>query len=112
MEPADSALDALRALLRVLDGNEKRIDFVRRRAAEIEKLREQGYTWRQILATEERPLIVDVLGQNMALLNEVGGRFRREEARQMQAEGVKTEEIADLLGVTPAHVEAMLESGT
>ena len=112
MAHEDSALDALRALVQVLDANEERTRYVRSRAEQIESLLQQGYTWQQILSTEERPLIIDVLGQSMALLNEVGGRFRREEARCMLAEGVKDEEIADLLGVTLDHVHVMLEGRT
>ena len=109
MAHEDSALDALRALVQVLDANEERTQYVRRRAEQIESLLRQGYTWQQILSTEERPLIIDVLAQSMALLNEVGGRFRREEARCLVGEGVKEQEIADLLGVTVDHVQAMLE---
>ena len=112
MPHEDSALDALRALVAVLDANEERNRYVRGRATQIELLLQQGYTWQQILSTEERPLIIDVLGQSMALLNEVGGRFRREEARCLVAEGVKEQEIADLLGVTLDHVRAMLEGRT
>jgi hypothetical protein len=105
----DSALEALRALMKVLDGNDERNRYVRARAEQIEALRAQGYTWQQVLATEERPLIIDVLSQSMALLNEVGGRFRREEARNLITEGMKEEDIADLLGVTTDHVQAMLD---
>ena len=112
MAHEDSALDALRALVQVLDANEERTQYVRSRATQIESLLEQGYTWQQILSTEERPLIIDVLGQSMALLNEVGGRFRREEARCLVAEGAKEQEIADILGVTLDHVQAMLEGRT
>ena len=112
MADPDSAVEALRALLKVLDANDERMEYVRSRAAQIESLRDQGYTWEQILSTEERPLIIDVLSQNMALLNEVGGRFRREEARCLRSEGVKDEQIADLLGVSVDHVQAMLESRT
>src|SRR5947208_14051701 len=112
MAHEDSALDALRALVQVLDANEERTQYVRSRATQIESLREQGYTWQQILSTEERPLIIDVLGQNMSLLVEVGGRFRRQEARCLRSEGAKDQEIADLLGVSVDHVEAMLEDGT
>ena len=112
MTGEDSALEALRALVKVLDANEERSRQLRGRASQIESLVQQGYTWRQVLATEERPLIIDMLGQSMALLNEVGGRFRREEARCMLAEGVKDEEIADLLGVTVDHVHVMLEGRT
>ena len=108
----DSALEALRALVKVLDANEERTRYVQGRATQIEALRAQGYTWQQVLSTEERPLIIDVLTQSMALLTEVGGRLRREEARMLIAEGVKAQEIADLLGVTLDHVQAMLEVPT
>ena len=112
MPGEDSALEALRALVKVLDANDERNRYVRTRASQIESLLAQGYTWQQVLSTEERPLIIDVLGQSMALLNEVGGRFRREEARCLIAQGVKEQEIADLLSVTIDHVHAMLEGRT
>ena len=112
MTGPDSASEALRALVKVLEANDGRADVVRERARQIESLREQGHTWSQVLSTEERPLIIDLLGQSMALLNEVGGRFRREEARCLLAEGIKEDEIANLLGVTVDHVNAMLEGRT
>jgi hypothetical protein len=112
MAGEDSALLALRALLKVLDANDERNRFVRGRAEQIESLLVHGYTWQQVLSTEDRPLIIDVLSQSMALLNEVGGRFRREEARCLLTEGMKEQEIADLLGVSVDHVQAMLEDRT
>ena len=105
---ADPALDALRALTTLIERNDERFRSVVQRAAKIETLRSQGYTWRQIMATEERPLIIDMLNQSMALLNEVGGRLRREEARLMFQEGAKRQEIADTFGITEDHVDAML----
>jgi uncharacterized protein YjcR len=109
MTADDSAIEALRALVKVLDANDERNAYVRRRAEQIEALRAQGYTWQQVLSTEDRPLIIDVLAQSMALLNEVGGRFRREEARNLITEGMKKQDIADLLGVSVDHVSAMLD---
>jgi hypothetical protein len=108
----DSAVEALQALIRALDANEERVSYVRTRADQIESLRGQGYTWQQILSTEERAMIIEVLGQSMSLLVEVAGRFRREEARCLRSEGSKDEEIADLLGVSADHVQAMLEGHT
>ena len=112
MPGEDSALEALRALVKVLDANDERNRYVRTRASQIESLLAQGYTWQQVLSTEERPLIIEILGQSMALLNEVGGRLRREEARRLLAEGVREQDIADVLGVTIDHVRAMLEGRT
>ena len=59
--PDDSALQALRALVKVLDANDERVSYVRTRAEQIESLAGQGYSWQQILSTEDRPLIIDVL---------------------------------------------------
>jgi hypothetical protein len=112
MAEQDAAVDALRALVKVLDANIERARYVQDRAEHITTLRDQGYTWQQVLSTEDRPLIVDVLGQSMALLNEVGGRFRREEAKCLLAEGLKEQEIADLIGVSVDHVQAMLGDRT
>ncbi|MBV8981258.1 MAG: hypothetical protein JO086_10190 [Acidimicrobiia bacterium] len=111
MAEPDRAVQALRALVKVLDGNIERARYVQRRAEHIETLRDQGYTWEQVLSTEDRPLIVDVLNQSMALLTELGGRLRREEARCLVDEGLKEQQIADLLDVSLDHVQAML-SGT
>ena len=58
MDGEDSALQALRALVKVLDANEERARNVRGRAQQIEALLGQGYTWQQVLSTEERPLII------------------------------------------------------
>ena len=112
MTDPDPAVEALRALVKVLDANVERTTYVKTRAEHIESLRGQGYTWEQILSTEDRPLIIDVLGLSMTLLNEVGGRFRREEARCLQREGLKESEIADLIGVSVDHVQAMLGEST
>src|SRR5947209_17534171 len=100
MTAPDSASEALRALLKTLETNDARAQQVRERARQMESLREQGYTWTQIVSTEERPLIIDILGQSMALVNEVGGRLRRPEARCLLADGVKQHEVAALRSVT------------
>ena len=102
------ALAALRNLAKALEANEVRSQMVRERASEIERLREQGYSWRDIVATEERPLLVEILTRNMAVVVESGSQFRRIEARMLHQEGLKAEEIADLFGVSPEHVSAML----
>ncbi len=108
MSHADPALDALHALVAAMRTNEERFRSAIERAGQIETLRGQGYTWTQILATEDRPLMIDLLTQSMAILNEIGGRLRREEARAMFREGAKRSEIADTFGVTAEHVDAML----
>ena len=104
----DPALAALRNLAKALETNEARSQLVRERASEIERLREQGYSWRDIISTEPRPLVVTVVGHTVEVLAETGARFRRIEAKGLRAEGVKVEEIADLFSLPPDRVEAML----
>ena len=104
----DRATEALDALIAVLEGNEAQTRAALERARNMRRLADLAYPWRQILATEERPLLSDTLFQRMALTNEVVGRFRREEARQLAEEGATREEIATLLGITVDHVYPML----
>ena len=52
MPGEDSALEALRALVKVLDANDERNRYVRTRASQIESLLAQGYTWQQVLSTD------------------------------------------------------------
>lgn len=104
----DRAADALDALIAVLEGNESQTRAALERARNMKRLADLSYPWRQILATEERPLLSDTLFQGMALMNEVVGRLRREEARQLAEEGATREEIASVFGVTLEHVDAML----
>ena len=105
----DLAADAaLGALIAALERSEAMARAGVERAREIQRLRRNGFAWRQVLATEERPLLSDTLFREMAIMNEIIGRLRREEARQLHSEGARPEEIADLFGISVEHVEAML----
>lgn len=105
----DPAGAALTAVIERLEQSETQARSLLERARQIERLREQGYSWREVLSTEDRPLLTDRIYRDMALMNEVIGRLRREEARSLHDEGVKPGEIADLFGLTVEHVDAMLE---
>jgi hypothetical protein len=105
----DRATGALRSLIAALERSSERTAASIVRARDMERLRETGYEWRQILATESRPLLSDTLFQEMAVMNEIVGRLRREEARALREEGASDRDIADLFGVTVEHVEAMLD---
>ncbi|MBV9411066.1 MAG: hypothetical protein JO148_05680 [Acidimicrobiia bacterium] len=104
----DRALEALLALRSALGTTEEWLGRAVERSNQIEHYREQGYTWQQVLTTEDRPLMSEIVNRHIALLAEVTDRFRREEARCLSDEGVKPGEIADIFGVTVTHVEAML----
>jgi len=105
----DRAAAALQALIARLEHSNAEASSHMERARQLQRLLEQGYSWRQILATEDRPLLTDLIYRNMALMNEIIGRLRREEARSLHDEGAKRDEIADLFGLTLEHVDTMLE---
>jgi predicted transcriptional regulator len=58
---------------------------------------------------EERPLIVELITQNVEALHSVGSRLRWAEARALQAEGLTVTAIAELFGVTRQRVSALLQ---
>jgi len=104
----DSALDALHALRDALAITDQWLRQAMNRTNEIEGFRDRGYSWLQVLSTEERPLMTDIVHRHITLLADVTDRFRCEEVRSLYGEGVKVEEVADIFGVTVAQVEAML----
>src|SRR3954453_2110013 len=105
---ADPALDALLTLRAALKTTDDWLRHAVQRTDDIEAFRQQGYSWQQVLATEDRPLMSDLVSRHIALLAEVTNRFRREEVRCLHAEGLKIEAIADIFGVSVAHVDAMV----
>jgi hypothetical protein len=104
----DSALDALYAMRAALGTTDEWLRHAIERTNEIESFRGQGYSWRQVLSTEERPLMSEIVHRHITLLAEVTNRFRREEVRCLYEEGVKAEEIADIFDLTLSQVGAML----
>ena len=105
---ADPALDALRALRAALGTTDEWLRHAIERTTDNEDFWGKGYSSREVLSTEEQPLMSEIVNRHIALLAEVTNRFRREEVRCLHGEGVNTEEIADIFGVTVAHVDAML----
>jgi DNA-directed RNA polymerase specialized sigma24 family protein len=104
----DPALDALHALRDALGATDEWLHQAVKRTSEIESFRDRGYSWQEVLSTEDRPLMTDNLHRHITQLVEVNSRFRREEVRSLYKEGVKVEDIADIFGVTVAQIEAML----
>lgn len=106
----DSGLDALHALRAALGTTDEWLRHAMKRTNEIESFRGRGYSWGQVLSTEERPLMSEIVHRHITLLAEATNRFRREEVRCLYSEGVKAEEIADIFSVSVAQVEAMLSN--
>lgn len=106
----DEVLDALEDLVEALEANSERNRLALQRAAAIRAARREGKTYSEIVSDESRPLIVDVLNQNLDRLLTSGARFRRAEAKALHDEGVTMERIAEIFGVTRQRVSALLKS--
>jgi DNA-binding CsgD family transcriptional regulator len=105
----DEVLAALDALCRALEQNTERNDRAIERAAAIHRMRADGMSYREIVAAEKAPLIVELTRQNLNNLVEAGSRLRRAEAAALHAEGMTMDEIAALFGVTRQRISALLK---
>jgi len=105
---SDPVLEALADLGKALDGNEARMWAIRARIAHIVKARAEGRTYREIVGTEERPLIVELATGNLASLMDAGSRLRKAEARALYEEGLTMAAIAELFGVTRQRISELL----
>ena len=106
----DEVLAALDELVETLQANGERIHVALERAEAIRAARREGRGYTEIVTDEARPLIVDVLNQNLDQLVTSGARFRRAEAKALHDEGLTMERIAEIFGVTRQRVSALLKS--
>jgi hypothetical protein len=104
----DAFLEALTALESTLADNEQRTTLIRRRIAQLRRLRSQGAPYAEIVSTSDGPLIVQLLTESSAALDISGASVRRAEARALYAEGLTMDQIAERFGVTRQRVSALL----
>lgn len=105
----DEVLDAIDLLVEALRANTARNKQAIRRAAAIRKMREKGLPYREIVAVEGKPLLVEITRENLAALAEHGSAVRRAKAKALHAEGMTMDEIAEVFGVTRQRVSALLK---
>lgn len=104
----EQLLSALDDLVAAVKENNQRNAHVVKRAQTIVRLRRRGRPWREIVSEEHKPLIVELLTQNMAVLGGVGSQIRRLEAKVLHDEGMSMEQIAALFGVTRQRISELL----
>jgi hypothetical protein len=104
----DAFLDALTALESTLDDNQERSKLIRRRIAQLRRLRSQGAPYAEIVSVNDGPLIVQLVTQSSTALDVSGASVRRAEARALYAEGLTMDQIAERFGVTRQRVSALL----
>lgn len=67
---------------------------------------------RAALASEPRPLIVEMVTANIKTWHDKGLRLRRAQARALRREGLTMQDIAGLFGVTRQRISALLHETT
>ena len=109
-EEPDEVLASLDALVRVLQENGLRNERAIARASVIRQERLSGKSYREIIASEQRPLVLEMATQSLDRLMAAGARLRRAEANALHREGMTMDRIASLFGVTRQRVSALLRS--
>jgi hypothetical protein len=104
----DDAISALTALDAVLESSIAELQSARERLHKVLEARSTGSPWRDIVDSEERPLVVESLSRVLDQLSVGGSRFRRAQAQALYAEGLSMERVASLFGVTRQRVSALL----
>jgi hypothetical protein len=106
--PPDAANDALEELIAELQGCIDGLEQALRRAEQLRQQRRSGQSWTDIVSTESHPLLVERISYALESLTTAGGRWRREQARALLAEGVSINRIAALFGVTRQRISTLV----
>jgi len=106
--PEDAFLEALTALEGVLADNRSRASLMKKRIAQLRRLRASGAPYAEIVSASDAPLIVQLITESSSALDTCGANVRRAEAHALYAEGVTMEQIAERFGVTRQRVSTLL----
>ena len=106
--PEDAFLEALTALEGVLADNRSRASLMKKRIAQLRRLRASGAPYAEIVSAGDAPLIVQLITESSSALDTCGANVRRAEAHALYAEGVTMEQIAERFGVTRQRVSTLL----
>jgi hypothetical protein len=107
----DEFLEALTALEEVLADNGRRAGLIKKRIAQLRRLRARDVPYTELVISEDGPLIVQLLTESSTALDSCGANVRRAEAEALYAEGLTMERIAKSFGVTRQRVSALLRKG-
>lgn len=106
----DGVLEALAPLVDDLQTN---IDSSRQAielAEGIRALRLEGHTYSQILAETGKPLVVELITENLERLQDSGASLRQAHAAALHSEGMTMDEIAEIFGVSRQRISALIRS--
>ena len=104
----DAFLEALTALDEALASNQERVKLIKKRMAQLRRLRANGSSYADIVSSRDGPLLVQLLTESSAALDTSGANVRRAEAQALYREGLTMEQIAEHFGVSRQRVSALL----
>jgi hypothetical protein len=104
----DAFLEALTVLDEALADNQQRAKLIKRRIAQLRRLRANGTSYADIVSSRSGPLLVQLLTESSTALDTSGANVRRAEAQALYAEGLTMEQIAEHFGVSRQRVSALL----
>lgn len=97
----DAVVDALRENARV---NQEAV----RRARDMTRQRSRGASWRRVMSSQDPPVVVEMLTENLERIQTAGSALRREIAKALREEGATMDEIGALFGVSRQRVSSLL----
>jgi hypothetical protein len=106
----DEVLAAIDALVEALTHNRAQTDTTLKRAADMRAQRLAGHSYTDILENSAHPQLVEMLTLTVLELHDVGHRLRTVQARALRQEGLSTQRIAQLYGVSRQRIMALLRS--
>lgn len=104
----DPVLEALDAVVDALRENARVNQAAVRRARDMARQRARGASWRQILSSEDHPVVVEMLTENLERIQTAGSALRREIARALRDQGATLDEIGAVFGVSRQRVSSLL----
>src|SRR5579864_8650974 len=105
---SDDVLDALDQVVETLEDTCAEGSRAAAHAREIRERSRQGVPLRELLQSGDTQVVRQV-SSVLKRLGEASSRLRRAQARALHAEGLTTERIAELFGVTRQRVSALLK---
>ncbi|MCA1842831.1 MAG: hypothetical protein LC792_06485 [Actinobacteria bacterium] len=103
-----SVLEDVAAAADVVADDQRRIA---RRARAMQRQRDRGWSWGQILDGESAPGLLELLRRSGRRAAEATGRFAQMVAAGLTVEGASRRQIARRLAVSHQRVSAMLNGG-
>lgn len=106
--PSKNLVDALRIIESAARDNAERSVEIEARARRMREQLIAGEGLVDLVQSEARPRMVELISSNMSALETAGARFRAAQALALRGEGLTIEAIAGLFGVTRQRISALL----